>query len=255
MTSGQRCVVRCYCLAIILMTATMTTLASDESSKANPTPPDPTFEKKLEAFDRRTATVQDMSADFLQRKYTTLLKKPLVSRGKLKIKGNYSRWDTHKPRPSTLVISPTAISVFYPKQSLLEVYELDDKLRWAAISPAPQLAALREQFKLTPMSIEKFDKRVRPTDSLCIRATPRGETMRDYLDHIDILIDNATALIVASIITDADGDRTELIFSRMRTNTGMDDQEVTLNIPADTKIVHPLGRQQSQLTKQSSGDE
>ncbi len=240
-------------LALTLITASGLALGFDESPQTDPQPTNSVFDEKLDAIDRRTATIHDIDAEFEQRKYTTLLKKPIFSRGILKIKGNLARWDTQKPRRSTLLISSTYISIFYPQQALLEVYELDDKLRWLAISPAPRMGSLREKFVLTPASVDTFDQKMVPANAIGVRATPRDDAMRDHLIHIDILIDNDTALVVAVYITDADGDRTELIFSRMRTNTGLQEKDVTLSVPAGTKIVHPLGHQDDPQTQRMSG--
>ncbi len=105
-------------LTLSVMTASALEFGSDASPLGDQDLPDAVvtstiaFEEQLNAFDRKTATVRDIRVVFEQRKYTTLLKKPLVSRGKLIIKGNQARWDTHQPKPSTLIISSTDMSMF-----------------------------------------------------------------------------------------------------------------------------------------------
>src|SRR6476646_9241805 len=71
--------------------ATAPTTASIGSSAA--------FERRLAAIDERASKVRDLVADFAQEKRSTVLRKPLVSRGAVRSKGGLSLWETTEPEP------------------------------------------------------------------------------------------------------------------------------------------------------------
>ena len=47
---------------------------------------DPAFQKQLQDLDAKVAKIQDMTSSFEQRKFTAVLRKPLVSSGSVRIK-------------------------------------------------------------------------------------------------------------------------------------------------------------------------
>ncbi len=210
---------------------------------------DPTLAAELEAIDRRVAQIRDLTTDFEERKFTALLKNPLISRGRMRILGSRTRWDTFSPQPTAMIVDATGISIYYPQRSTLEVYQLDEKLKWLAVSPLPQLTALLDRFTIERIPVaDSGDAGSAGTYlGLCLR--PRDEALRKYLRRVDVVLNTTTAFIVRVEMLDADGDRTVISFSNMRPNTGLDNKDVELTVPAGTQIVRPLAG----LEKESTG--
>src|SRR5437016_5461359 len=100
----------------------------------------PALWTRLTEIDSRAAKLTDLSADFEQQKFTTLLKKPLTSRGKVRIAGSTMRSDTTEPEPSIMLIDDKEVRLYYPKESTLEIYALGQQLGSLAASPLPKLS-------------------------------------------------------------------------------------------------------------------
>src|SRR5262245_54563232 len=121
------------------------TLALAAEPSTQPTT-NPALWNQMVEIDSRAAAAKNLAADFEQKKFTALLKKPLVSSGKIRVAGDTMRWDTDKPETNVLLISPAEVKMYYPKQKTVEVYRVDQKLGQLAASPLPRLEALKQHF-------------------------------------------------------------------------------------------------------------
>lgn len=209
-------------------------------SKSSP-PATTEWTQRLEAVDARTTAVQDLTARFEERKHTALLKEPLVSHGRLWIKGPCARWETLEPHRSTLLLDETHVRVYLPDRKVVEVYPMNHHLRRITLSPQPRLDVLREHFEIEPASDPPLG--IAPTDRrlLAIRLLPKPGELREYLDSITVHLDESAAQVVQAVLTDPDGDRTILTFSEVRTNQGLTTEDVIPRLPADIRIIYPLG--------------
>jgi len=201
---------------------------------------DPALAAQLESIDRRAAAIRDVTASFEERKFTALLKKPLVSSGTLRSVGSRARWDTKSPHPSAMVVDAAGIRIYYPERSTLEVYALDEKLRWLAVSPLPRLMALLDRFYIERTTDAERRDSETPHAHLALRLHPRDEAVGRYVRQVDVLLDTDTAFVVRVEMLDVDGDRTVISFSDIRANAGIGDADVELTVPGDTRIVRPL---------------
>src|SRR5688572_14422969 len=94
---------RCLPPLMLVLALGAHALCAPESTKPTTRPAeDPALTKQLESIDARAAKVKDFTADFVQEKFTTLLKKPLVSSGQVRVSGPVIRWDTRKPEAAVL---------------------------------------------------------------------------------------------------------------------------------------------------------
>src|SRR4051812_396232 len=89
---------------------------------------DPALWQHMLAVNERGAKIKDLTADFEQKKFTPLLKRPLVSSGTVSVVGSAMRWDTAKPEPTAMLINEKEVRLLYPNQKTLEVYPLDQRL-------------------------------------------------------------------------------------------------------------------------------
>jgi outer membrane lipoprotein-sorting protein len=205
-------------------------------------PAAPAVDEKLWArmteIDARAGRITSLAADFEQRKYTALLRKPLVSGGKIRVKGATMRWDTDRPEKSVLLVTDKEARVYYPAQSTLELYTLDQRLGELAASPLPRLAVLKERFSFTEIPAKELDDSVDPAKFLALKLTPTDPALREHVQDVRVLLDIAGAYMIRAELTDADGDRTAIHFLNAKINA--DVGEMDLKVPAGTKTVRPL---------------
>lgn len=201
---------------------------------------DPAVKQALADLDRKAAGVRDVTAGFKEYKYTPLLRRPLVTEGVLRIRGGTSRWDAQKPRPIVTLIGGDEVRMYYPERATVEVYEIGASLRFMAVSPLPRPATLQEHFRLVPLPLDPIDGPWNERTHLGIRLTPTSSALREYIETVDVVIERESSYVVRAELRDADGDRTVLIFSDIRVNTGLTDGDMQLALAPGTKVVRPL---------------
>lgn len=204
----------------------------------------------LVALDQRAGRIEDLSAEFTERKYTSLLKKPLVSRGRVWIKGVRSRWVTLEPHQSTMAMDGRQIQIYYPQRSTVEVYDIDARVQSLAVSPLPRLDVLQQHFEIKSLDPAHLAAASGEGHTawdgdgtapwLALRLTPKSDTLLAYVERVDVVIDRETACVLRAEMTDPDGDRTLISFSDFKVNSGLALEDVTLVVPPGTKVVRPL---------------
>jgi outer membrane lipoprotein-sorting protein len=205
---------------------------------------------KMKAIDQTAGKIEDLTADFEQKKTTPLLKKPLVSTGTVWAKGSAMLWDTRGPNPTVMRVDENQVTLYYPDQKTAEVYPLGKQLGELAASPVPRLAKLLEHFSFAPASPREFgDKEggkeagnsgADAPDRQAFRLRPTDPAIRDHVDHVLVLIDAKHGFILAFRLVDADNETTDIRFFNVKVNTKFDDAKLRLDLPAGVKTVRPL---------------
>ena len=226
-------------LLVIVLGAPAFATPNDAAPATRPTE-DPALTRQLEAIDARAAKIKDFAADFRQEKSTTLLKKPLVSDGEVRVSGHVIRWDTRNPEPAVLYSDGKEVRMHYPGQKLLEVYPIDRRLGDLAASPLPRLGTLREHFTLARATDTKSFKPPKGRRVLALRLTPADASLRQHVDVVRVLLDIEAAHILELEIVDADGDRTHVSFTKVRLDTGLRADDLKLDVPPGTTVSRPL---------------
>jgi outer membrane lipoprotein-sorting protein len=192
-------------------------------------------------IDAKAAGIKDVRADFQQHKHTPLLKKPLISSGRILIKGKTMRWDTLKPRHSVMLVGAKDLKLFYPEDKVLEIYDLSQKMRHMTASPIPRLEVMTQHFEIQPPSKDKAEKiDYAKLEVLELSLLPKDASLKKHIAHAQVLIDVKTAFCQQMHFVDVDGDRTILYFRNIKLNIGLKDAELKLNIPDRTRISRPL---------------
>ena len=201
------------------------------------------FAQRLRQIDERGLQVRDVTARFNQAKHTALLKKPMHSEGTVRMRRNgqaaIMRWETTKPHPSTIVTTDSELQIYYPNQSLLEIYPLESELAQLAGSPLPQLEFARKYFTIEECRWEGLDPK-QAERRLAVRLTPMEERLREHVLEVRVLIDMQTACIINAEIDYPDNERLVLAFSEIRVNTGVEESELRLRVGADVEVTRPL---------------
>lgn len=208
-------------------------------SKASQSP----FEKRLLDIDAKMAAITDLRADFEQRKKTSLLKKPLVSRGTLVCKGETVLWSTTSPRKSEMLVGAGKVTVYYPDDALAEVYSMGAGFRDAAGGPLPRLSKLKETFDFAELDVKQVSPGMEARDlkgRIAVKLTPKTAELKQHVASVRVLIDESVPCSDRIVIVDPDGDETELLFTGVKINTGMKDAELELKLPEGTKVSTPV---------------
>jgi outer membrane lipoprotein-sorting protein len=161
------------------------------------------------------------------------------------MKGSVVRWDTETPEPTVLHSNGREIRMFYPRQRVVEIYQIDKRITDLAASPLPRLAALREHFRIEPASpnaVAGVDASNQPGggERVAIRLIPTDEFLKEHVDQVLVVLDAAAACVASVEVDDADGDRTIIRFSDVKLNAGLKDADVALAVPPGTKESRPL---------------
>lgn len=225
-------------VAVILVFGAMLARGAED---APPAGVDGKLWKRMLEVDARGAGVGDLTADFVQEKHTALLKRPLVSKGTIKIKGSAALWTTTEPEPTVMRIDDKEVKLLYPKQKVMEVFATGDKMGSLAASPFPRLSVIRQHFTFEQMAAkELMGDRADEAKQLALRMRPVDETLKKHIDEVDVVLDVGTGLVLRAQTIDGDGDRIVLTFSNMRTNVGLTDADLELAVPPGVTVTRPL---------------
>ena len=198
--------------------------------------------ERLARFDEKTAAIDDLSAEFEQQKHSSLLRKPMISRGQVRVHGEVIRWDTREPIESVIRVDETDARIYYPDQKLLEVYDLGADLRFLAGSPVPRLSTLGEQFEIAPDDGADLDESVTMrAGALVVSLVPRDERLAARIKRIRLVLDEHVGVMRLFEIVDRQGDRSVVQFREIRINTGLEQSDVELRVPAGVRVSRPFG--------------
>jgi hypothetical protein len=191
----------------------------------------PALADELVRIDSVASKVEDLTADFEQRKYSPLLRDPLITRGTIRAKGAALIWRSEEPEVTRTRVTLDRLQIFYARQNVVEEYPIAGKLGALAASPLPRLATLRERFTITRDAGDNFAA-AEGGDRLTLRLDPIDAEVKQYVGHIRVLLDMARGLVLSFEMVDPDGERTTISFTP--------DAELELGAPKDAKFVKPL---------------
>src|SRR5262245_38808244 len=174
---------------------------------------DPQLWSRMVEINQRGARIEHLTAEFSQEKFTPLLKRPLVSSGTITVSGRAMRWDTARPEPTVMRIDEKEVELYYPKQKVVEIYPLDERLGSLAASPLPRLEVLKRFFSFAEVPEQSSQ------DRLALKLTPIDPSIARHVEHVGVLLDISKGYIVRAEMLDTDGDRTVITFSNISTGT------------------------------------
>ena len=200
--------------------------------------PGPALAAKLADIDRRGARITTLWATFEQQKFTAMLRKPLTTSGAIAVNPSAMRWDTQRPQKNVLLITDKQVEVYYPDQASLEVYDIDAKIADLASSPLPRLGVLKEKFSIAEIPAAQLTQPAPAVGCIALKLLPLTDDLRQHVQQVCVLVNIAGGYVVQAEYTDADDDRTVIRFGDVKLNGAVGD--LSLKVPAGTKISHPL---------------
>ena len=214
----------------IFIIAFAATAIADTKENANIAP---ALLAQLTEIDQHAAKIKSIDASFQQKRYAALLKKPVISIGRVRVVGSTVRWDTTKPHPTAMITTSKKVTLYYPKQKVVEEYDIKNRMADLTASPQPRLSVLLKHFK-----IEKAESKIRNT--IALKLTPIDKSLEEHVSTGRVVIDTKTAVMREFEMTDAEGDRTVIAITKPKTNSGLKVDQLKLKLPRGTKIVRPM---------------
>ena len=178
--------------------------------------------ERMKLVDARAGSIKDLSTGSSRRRPRRLLKKPIVSRGTLLARGATMLWKTQTPEATEMRIDQKQIELYYTSQKTVEIYAVQGAMRRIASSPIPRLAALLRQYSFTPAAPGAFGSEEAKT--LSLQMTPTAADIQEHVQSASVQIDETTGTIRTLIITDTDGDSSEVRFTEVKINSGIEEQ-------------------------------
>ncbi|MFN5944923.1 MAG: outer membrane lipoprotein carrier protein LolA [Phycisphaerae bacterium] len=204
-----------------------------ESPQTQP-PADSQLDAAMQAVDDRIANIEDLRANFEQRKSSAMLRQPMVSTGEVIARGDVVLWRTQQPRKSDMRVGPGEIRLLYPDDKLLEIYPVHNA-KGIAGGPLPRLNELRELFTFARASEPPAS-----ASTLQVLLTPRSQELKNAVATVMVTIDTSVPCVTKIVMTDPDGEQTSVEFTQIRINTGVKDVDLALHLPEGTRESKPL---------------
>ena len=192
----------------------------------------PSLPAELDRIDAAAGRATAVAATFRQEKFTPLLRRPLLSTGRVVSRGDVSLWTTTAPHRSTMRVTPAEIRIYYPDQQTVEVYPVQGQMAALAATPLPRLAVLRRFFAFAELPSD--------ADALSLELTPSTPDLRQHVRSVRVTLDRHTGTIRRAETTDADGERTVLTFTAVDLHAAVTDADLALTVPLGTRETHPL---------------
>ena len=197
---------------------------------------------QLQAVVAKLPKITSLRAKFKQERTSALLAEPAVSTGTFVARGVQSKWDTQGDNPSVMMVDAGdgkragSMRVYYPAQKTLEIYPLDARFAAAMAGPSPDLKLLQEHFTLDAL---KEDAK---THALTLELAPIQADLKAHVSKVIAVMDATTGCLQSLATIDANDESTTASFSEVEVNPKIDEAQLRLEVPADTKEVWPAGK-------------
>jgi outer membrane lipoprotein carrier protein len=215
----------------------LSTLLCSYALAQGPIPPGLKGADKLAALVQRVSQVQaataTLTAKFELRRTSHLLAAPSVSRGRFYYRGPDSvRWEYETPRPMTVVISGGVATTYRPAEKRAERVEVGRAQRrvFRFISASEPLEKLTQYFSFT-------FRDPGPSGNYTLELKPTSHQIKKRLQSVELEIQRQTLLPVRVAYAEADGDRTEYVFSEIEVNAKQPADLYDLALPPDVTVV------------------
>lgn len=202
--------------------------AGDLDALAGPAKLEALIQKVVE----RQRSLQSMRADFVQLKTSTLLLKPVESRGEFEFMApDRVRWDYASPDEMVVVFADDMLTTYHPQERRAERVRIATKHRRLirALAGTQPLDELESQF-----SIALSDPG--GTAPYRLTLTPTHRALQRRLDSIVLDIDRELLLPVVVEYRDADGDSTRYEFRGLQLDPQIEVTRFRLDLGADVEV-------------------
>jgi outer membrane lipoprotein carrier protein len=174
--------------------------------------------------------IEDFTADIVQEKRISLLRKEIVSHGVMKFKRpNKVFIELFDPDPSLMVVDGNSLWLYFKRERIAQRYRV-------AHNPMLKkyLMILDQPFTV---GWEKLTSVRKEGDCVVLEFNP--EKSESVFSRIVLQVSTEDWLIRKVTLHEKAGDLTILSYSNIRVNTGIPDSQFTLELPADVEVLQP----------------
>ena len=199
-------------VSAIVTTATLAVAASAPQSSS--VPARESFDDLYRRGQQANAAIKTLTAQFTESTNSSLLTRPLVSRGTIAVQ-RPSRVILRytDPERRTVLIDGNRMTMTWPSRNIRQVSDIrraQERVQRYFVAGGP--ADLRREFDIESRSTSE-----RPgTDEVTLR--PRRRQIRETLSRLDVWVDPSTSLLAAMRMTFANGDAKTMTFENVTTN-------------------------------------
>jgi outer membrane lipoprotein carrier protein len=174
--------------------------------------------------------IEDFTADIVQEKRISLLKKEIVSHGVMKFKRpNKVFIELFDPDPSLMVVDGNSLWLYFKRERIAQRYRVADNPMLKRY-----LMILDQPFTVGG---EKLISVRREGDCAVLEFNP--EKSESVFSRIVLQISTEDWLIRKLTLHEKSGDLTILSYANIQVNTGIPDSDFTLELPADVEVLQP----------------
>lgn len=200
-------------------------------------PQQPTADGVARDLQQKYDRIKDFSADFVHTYRGGVLKQQATERGRLLVKKpGKMRWEYTAPEKKTFVSDGRKIYSYIPqdKQVVVSTMPQDDQ------APTPTLF-LTGNGNIARDFNAAFDKVAdAPAGSISLKLTPK--TREPEYESLTLVLDPRTLSLRMLITVDTQGGRSAFLFSHLKENVGLADNQFVFRMPRHVDVVMAGGR-------------
>jgi len=184
----------------------------------------------LRQLARTQREVEDFTADLIQEKRISLLRKSVVSRGIIQFKRpNRVLIELFSPDPSLMVVDGNSLWLYFKRERVAQRYQVGN---------TPLLNRYLMIFD-NPLTGEWAElASIRGEGDFAVLEVVPGEAEAIF-SKITLWVSTQDWLIRKLALHEKSGDLTILSYENIRVNTGIPDSHFQLDLPADVEILRP----------------
>ena len=160
----------------------------------------------IQKFDEVSENTTSIQCEFIQRKYISISKTPLESSGRLYFEGEKMRWEQEIPKPYLMTIKGERLKIKEDgnvKEHVMNDNKYMKGLREIMIGSMTGNLLKSNQFETDLMENEV---------SWIVNMTPRLKRVKKMFSHIKMKFNRETYRMEQVILTEANGDHTDIFF-------------------------------------------
>ncbi len=189
------------------------------------------LQELIRTISEKQRRIETLTANFLQRKETSLVQDPLLFAGVVKFKRPGRIYFVYsKPEPMEISLDGKFLTIYDPGRSRAERYALSRSSRIGS-----HLESVTRIFQKTLDQLTAdYAIHLLPSDRAdChrFRLSPRKEAMQEWVKEVELRIDKASGAILTFEMIEPNQDRLILEFHKLQINPPLTDQDLEIKMP------------------------
>lgn len=198
----------------------------------------------LASMDGAASSFRGMTAKIRKISYTAIIKESLEESGKIALRTPKPRQvhaliEIDKPDAKSYSFREKRAQIFLPKLNTVQEYDLgkynDLLTQGLLIGFGTSSQDLKKNYDIKYAGAET----VAGQKCSKLELTPRIQTLKEHLVRLELWISDSDALPVQQRLHQTSGDYTQIVYTGMKLEPGLTDEQVRLRMPANVKKEFP----------------